>query len=81
MTSHDSTRFLRLAVERCIRAFVAAAGAQVAAGLVNPTLSADAWRTLAVGAGAAGISAVMSLLSQWVGDPNSTSFTRVTVSE
>jgi hypothetical protein len=81
VTGSNPNTFLRLMIERCIRAFIAAAGAAAAAGLVNPSLSADGLRTLAVGAGAAGISAVMSILSQWIGDPNSTSFTKVQVGQ
>lgn len=79
MPTANSNTFLRLMIERCVRAGLAAAIAVLASGMVNPNLSVDGFRTLAVGAFAAGVSAVMSIVSQWVGDPNSTSFTSVSV--
>jgi hypothetical protein len=71
--------FLKLLLERCVRAFVAAAAATLAAGVTNADLSVNGVKALAVGAIASGISACITLVSQFVGDPNSTSFTKVTV--
>lgn len=66
--------FGRLLLERAVRAFVAGAAAAVAAGIAMTDFSVPSLKALAVGAGAAGVSAVLSLVSQFVGDPNSTSF-------
>lgn len=71
--------FSKLLLERMIRAFIAAGAATLAAGLANPDLSVQGIRALAVGAIASGISACISLVSQFFGDPNSTSFTKTTV--
>jgi hypothetical protein len=67
--------YTRLLVERMVRAFLAAAIATLAAGINNnPNINADGARALAVGAIAAGISACLSMVSQFAGDPRSTSF-------
>jgi malic enzyme len=67
--------FLRLLLERCARAFVAGATASFAAGMASTDFSVTSLRAVAIGAGAAGVSAVMSIVSQWFGnDPASTSF-------
>jgi malic enzyme len=67
--------FVRLLAERCVRAFVAGAAAAIAASAATTDISAGGLKALVVGAGAAGVSAVMSLISKWFGgDPDSTSF-------
>lgn len=67
--------FVRLLLERCARAFVAGATASFAAGMASTDFSVTSLRAVAIGAGAAGVSAVMSIVSQWFGnDPASTSF-------
>ena len=66
--------FGRLLAERAVRAFIGAAAAAVAAGIAMTDFSVPSLKALAIGAGAAGVSAVLSLVSQFVGDPNSTSF-------
>lgn len=71
--------FGKLLLERAVRAGISAALATLSAGLVNPDLSIQGWKALIVGAIASGVSACITLLSQFVGDPNSTSFTKVTV--
>lgn len=71
--------FVRLLLERCVRAFAAAALATLAAGVTTADFSVQGGKALIVGAIASGVSACISLLTQFVGDPNSTSFTKVTV--
>lgn len=71
--------FARLLAERAVRAFIAGATAAFAAGVASSDFSVPSLKAVLVGAGAAGVSAVMSLLSQFFGDPNSTSFTSVSV--
>ena len=67
--------FIRLLAERCVRAFVAGATAAFGAGMASTDFSVTSLRAVAIGAGAAGVSAVMSLISKWFGgDPGSTSF-------
>jgi len=71
--------FGKLLLERCARAFAAAALATLAAGVQSADFSVQGGKALIVGAIASGVSACISLLTQFVGDPNSTSFTKVTV--
>ena len=71
--------FQKLLFERMVRAFIASAMATFSVGVASAEWSSNSLRALCVGAGAAGISAVMSMLSQLVGDPESTSFTKTTV--
>ena len=71
--------FPKLLLERMVRAFIAAAAGTLAVGVANADLSVQGLRALAVGAIASGISACISLVSQFFGDPNSTSFTKTTV--
>lgn len=62
-------------VERAARAFVAAASAAAAAGLASSDLSMPSLKAVAIGAGAAGVSAVMTIASQFFGsNPESGSF-------
>jgi malic enzyme len=65
--------FRRLLAERAVRAFIGASLAAVAAGMAMTDFSVPSIKALLIGAGAAGVSAVLSLVSQFVGDPNSTS--------
>lgn len=71
--------FGKLLLERCVRAFAAAALATLAAGITNADLSVQGSKALLVGAIASGVSACITLLTQFVGDPNSTSFTKIKV--
>lgn len=66
--------FTKLLLERMVRAFIAAATATLAAGAVNADVSIPALKALVVGAIASGVSACISMISQFVGDPDSTSF-------
>jgi hypothetical protein len=66
--------FTKLLLERMVRAFIAAATATLAAGVVNADVTIPALKALAVGAIASGISACISMISQFVGDSDSTSF-------
>jgi len=68
--------FTKLLLERMVRAFIAAATATLAAGAVNADTSISALKALVVGAIASGISACISMISQFVGDPDSTSFVK-----
>ena len=72
-------QFIPLLLERCARAFFAAALSTLAAGIAVNGLSVSGLGALTVGAGAAGISACLSLISQITGDANSTSFTKIEV--
>jgi len=73
--------FSKLLVERMIRSFLAAAGATLLAGLQNPDLSTQAVKALAVATIASGISACITLVTQLVGDPDSTSFLKIKVED
>ena len=66
--------FTKLLLERMVRAFIAAAMATLAAGVVNADTSIPALKALVVGAIASGISAAISMVSTLFGDPDSTSF-------
>jgi len=68
--------FTKLLFERMVRAFIAAATATLAAGVVNADTSIPALKALIVRAIASGISACISMISQFVGDPDSTSFVK-----
>jgi hypothetical protein len=71
--------FGRLMVERMLRAAVASMAAYVSVGIANTPLSATGLRALGVGTVGAGVSACFTLVSQFFGDPNSTSFTKASV--
>lgn len=71
--------FTRLLLERCARAGAAAMTAAISMQIVTGDLNLNAIRTIAIGAGAAFVSAFLSVLSQAIGDPASTSFTRAVV--
>ncbi len=66
--------FVKRLLERSVRAFVAAATAAVAAGVASSNLSMPSIKAILIGAGAAGVSAVMTVLSKYTGDPTSGSF-------
>ena len=66
--------FTKLLLERMARSFTAALLATLAAGAVNADTSIPALKALVVGAIASGVSACISMISQFVGDPDSTSF-------
>jgi hypothetical protein len=66
--------FGKLLVERMLRSAAAAILATLAAGVVNADTSVPALKALVVGAIASGVSACISMISQFVGDPDSTSF-------
>lgn len=68
--------FAKRLLERAMRAFVGAATASISVGVVSTEMSVNSLRALAVGAGAAGVSALLSLVSQFVGDPESASFVK-----
>jgi len=71
--------FSRLLLERCLRAAIAAGLAATVTQLASSDVSLPSVRTFTIAIGAAGISALLSVLSQVVGDPNSTSFTNTQV--
>jgi hypothetical protein len=71
--------FWKLLVERCARAAVAAAIGVTSTQLAAGTFDGATLRTLAISAIAAGVSAVLSLLSRLIGDPASTSFSKFEV--
>lgn len=73
--------FTKLLLERCVRAFAAAAIGVLSIQLANGDVTIDAARTIGVAAIAAGVSAVFSVISQAIGDPASTSFTKASVTE
>ena len=66
--------FTKLPLERMARSFTASVLAVLAAGVVNADVSVPALKALVVGAIASGVSACISMISQFVGDPDSTSF-------
>ena len=66
--------FTKLLLERMARSFLASVLAVLAAGAVNADTSIPALTALVVGAIASGVSACISMISQFVGDPDSTSF-------
>jgi len=71
--------FARLLLERAIRSFLAAALATLAAGITHSDLTVQGTKALLVGAFASGVSACITLVSQFFGDPESTSFLKVKV--
>lgn len=71
--------FGKLMIERMLRAALAAMAAYVSVGIASTPATSAGVKALGVGAFAAGVSAVMTMLSQLVGDPNSTSFTKAKV--
>jgi hypothetical protein len=73
--------FQKLLLERMARAFIAAAAGTLAVGISNADLTVQGLKAVAIGAVASGISACISLVSQFFGDPESTSLTKVTVSK
>lgn len=70
----EMTMFTRRLLERMVRAFIAAAMATLAAGVVNADTSVPALKALVVGAIASGISAAISMVSTLFGDAESASF-------
>ncbi len=71
--------FGKLLLERLIRSFLAAFAGTLAIGATNADISSQGLKALAVGAFAAGVSACFTLISQFFGDPDSTSFTSAEV--
>lgn len=71
--------FGRLLLERAVRAFLAAFLATLATGITNADFSTQGVKALVVGAFASGVSACITLVSQFFGDPESTSFLKVKV--
>ena len=62
-------------IERATRAFIAGSAASLAASAASADISAGGLKALVVGAGAAGVSAVMTVISQFFGsDPSNGSF-------
>ncbi len=70
--------FGKLMLERMLRAAIASAAAYLAVGIATTPPTSAGLKALAVGAFGAAMSALMSMASQLVGDPNSTSFTNTT---
>jgi len=73
--------FQKLLLERMARAFGCAMCGTLAVGISNADLTVQGLKAVAIGAVASGISACISLVSQFFGDPESTSLTKVTVSK
>lgn len=74
--------FLKLTLERCLRAAIAAACGSLSVGFSNPNLNMTGTKAVLIGAVAAAVSAAISTLSTLFGpDPNSTSFTNTTVQQ
>lgn len=74
------SQFVKLTLERMVRAFTAAALGTLAVGINTAGLNQPGLKALGVGAIASGVSACISIVSQLFGpDPNSTSFTNTTV--
>lgn len=71
--------FLKLLLERCVRAGAAAAIGVTLTRLASPDFDPSNTKTILIAAGASAVSAILSILSQFVGDPESTSFTKTTV--
>jgi hypothetical protein len=71
--------FARLLLERAARSFAAAFLATLAAGITQSDLTVQGTKALIVGAFASGVSACITLVSQFFGDPESTSFLKVKV--
>jgi hypothetical protein len=72
----EITMFTKLLLERMVRSFMASVLAVLAAGVVNADVTVPALKALVVGAIASGVSACISMLSQFFGDPDSTSFVK-----
>ena len=68
--------FYRLLVERALRSALAAFLSTLAIVASSPNVSLATTKAGFIAAGAAAVSAVVTLLSQFVGDPSSTSFLR-----
>ncbi|CAB4169699.1 hypothetical protein UFOVP1305_35 [uncultured Caudovirales phage] len=66
--------FYRLLIERALRSAFASFTAVIATALLSSDLSVSTIRATLIAAGAAAVSAVITMLSQFVGDPTSTSF-------
>jgi hypothetical protein len=66
--------FYRLLAERAIRAALAAFLSTIAAAAASPNLSIATGKAAIIAGGAAAVSAVVTLLSQVIGDPTSGSF-------
>lgn len=73
--------YVKLTLERMLRAFIAAALGTLAVGINSAQLTQPGLKALAVGAFASGVSACITLVSGLFGpDPASTSFTNTIVS-
>jgi hypothetical protein len=66
--------FYRLLIERAVRSALAAFLAVVSAAAASPNLSVPTAKAALISGVAAAVSAVITVLSQFVGDPTSTSF-------
>lgn len=74
--------FVKLTLERCVRAALAAGLGSLSVGLTSPNLNMTSAKAVAIAAVAAALSAVVSTLSTLFGpDPTSTSFTNTTVQQ
>ena len=74
------SKFQSLLLERCARAAAAAAIGVISMNLGSGgDFTVTRLQTLGIAAGAAAVSAILSILSQFVGDPESTSFTKTTI--
>lgn len=71
--------FGKLLLERVVRCFLACFLATLAAGINTADLSVQGTKALVVGSIAAGVSACITLVTQFIGDPESTSFLKVKV--
>lgn len=71
--------FGKLLLERVVRCFFACFLATLAAGINTTDLTVQGTKALIVGAIASGVSACITLVSQFFGDPESTSFLKVKV--
>jgi hypothetical protein len=73
--------YVKLTLERMVRAFLCAACGTLAIGINNTQLTQPGIKALVVGAIASGVSACITLVSGLFGpDPSSTSFTNTIVS-
>ncbi len=71
--------FAKLVVERAVRAFIAGVAGFLAVSAQTFTMDERGLKALLAGAVAAGVSGVLSVISTVFGDPDSSSFTSVTV--
>lgn len=66
--------YVKVLVERCARAALAAFAGSVAIAATNPNVSVPTIKAALIGAVAAAVSAVITTVSQAFGQPNSGSF-------